>query len=463
MKKITLLLTLIVATYVSNAQVRMFFVEPIASMIGFKNFGSTPLDVSQYWICHNGNYELVDSTLVIQGTKTIAPGDSLMIRLKITTMNITGSDLAFYRDTAFSDTASMKDFVEWGGPGHGREAVAVAKGIWGAGDYITAFPPYAYLGNGTTDWGVFWWGVPNPPITNFGLTEDFICQNDTVTFTDSTIGVVTNYDWDFGPGAIPATANTAGPHNVVWSSLGLKFVKLVCTNSLGVDSTTKQVTVTNFSPITISGPSFACGSDPLILDAGAGSDSYVWSTGDTTRTINAMVSGNYSVTITTGSCFGVDSVDVERFPSIAKPTLNYNSSTGVLSVDSTYDGYLWFRDTVSFSSVTWWVDVTQNGTYWVLVSDTNNCTAYSDTLMINTIGIDLQVPAPLEIHPNPATSAIRIIGLDVDQVELVSILGETKRVQVRQGRADVRHLPPGFYIVRATMRNQAVQGKFIKQ
>ncbi len=47
-----------------------------------------------------------------------------------------------------------------------------------------------------------------------------------VTFTDaSTCGAVT-YSWNFGAGASPATANTAGPHAVSYSTTGFKTISL---------------------------------------------------------------------------------------------------------------------------------------------------------------------------------------------------------------------------------------------
>ncbi len=60
-----------------------------------------------------------------------------------------------------------------------------------------------------------------------------------VTFDDISIGTIDSWDWNFGSGATPATANTQGPHNVVYDTVGLKTVNLIVTGPAGSDSTMK--------------------------------------------------------------------------------------------------------------------------------------------------------------------------------------------------------------------------------
>ena len=91
--------------------------------------------------------------------------------------------------------------------------------------------------------------VDNTSAIVLALNADFtgvpltICQGSTVTFTDISTGTTgsTTYSWDFGPGASPATAVTAGPHVVTYSTSGLKTVSLSIT-----DGTTDTETKTNY-------------------------------------------------------------------------------------------------------------------------------------------------------------------------------------------------------------------------
>ncbi|MCH8330767.1 MAG: T9SS type A sorting domain-containing protein, partial [Bacteroidetes bacterium] len=50
-------------------------------------------------------------------------------------------------------------FVEWGSAGNGRESVAVAKGIWGEGDFISTSPPYQHTGSGAQNGVTFWQSI----------------------------------------------------------------------------------------------------------------------------------------------------------------------------------------------------------------------------------------------------------------------------------------------------------------
>lgn len=66
------------------------------------------------------------------------------------------------------------------------------------------------------------------------------CDIDSITFIDSStagIGVITNFDWNFGSGATPRIENTEGPHEIVYSSFGPKSIVLQITTSAGCKKT----------------------------------------------------------------------------------------------------------------------------------------------------------------------------------------------------------------------------------
>lgn len=60
----------------------------------------------------------------------------------------------------------------------------------------------------------------------FGVDKKKICAGESVTFTDSSQGLIGLYEWDFGVGAIPAKASGVGPWTVKYTSGGFKNVKL---------------------------------------------------------------------------------------------------------------------------------------------------------------------------------------------------------------------------------------------
>ncbi len=81
------------------------------------------------------------------------------------------------------------------------------------------------------------------------------CIGGTVVFTDASTGVTgsTTYEWDFGAGANPATANGKGPHSVVYNTIGSKNVKLTLRDGLIENTKTRNsyITINQSSTITL--------------------------------------------------------------------------------------------------------------------------------------------------------------------------------------------------------------------
>jgi gliding motility-associated-like protein len=68
----------------------------------------------------------------------------------------------------------------------------------------------------------------------FSASDTVICLGESIVFTDTSEGVTpgTLYQWDFGAGAVPATATGAGPHDVIYATTGSKSVQLTVDNGL---------------------------------------------------------------------------------------------------------------------------------------------------------------------------------------------------------------------------------------
>lgn len=60
----------------------------------------------------------------------------------------------------------------------------------------------------------------------FSANATTVVVGNSITFTDASTCDATSWNWNFGDGATPTTANTQGPHMVTYSSTGLKTVTL---------------------------------------------------------------------------------------------------------------------------------------------------------------------------------------------------------------------------------------------
>ncbi len=90
--------------------------------------------------------------------------------------------------------------------------------------------------------------VTNPCIipvleASFNLTGTTVCEGDSITFTDSSTGNnVFGWNWTFN-GGIPASANTQGPHTVIFNTPNTYNIVLQVTDSSGTDDTTIVIIV----------------------------------------------------------------------------------------------------------------------------------------------------------------------------------------------------------------------------
>lgn len=79
-----------------------------------------------------------------------------------------------------------------------------------------------------------------------GFTAQFDntgCIGDSWTFQDNSSGSIDNYNWNFGPNAVPSTATGPGPHNVIFSSRGYNQVQLQVSNAGGLNIKADSVLV----------------------------------------------------------------------------------------------------------------------------------------------------------------------------------------------------------------------------
>ncbi len=74
------------------------------------------------------------------------------------------------------------------------------------------------------------------PTASFTTDVTTVCEGDDVVFTDASTGSGLTYAWDFGAGATPSTATTAGPHTVTYATAGSSTASLTVTTPGGTQN-----------------------------------------------------------------------------------------------------------------------------------------------------------------------------------------------------------------------------------
>lgn len=228
---------------------------------------------------------------------------------------------------------------------------------------------------------------PQPAIS--GLRD--ACLTETRYSVPSVAG--DSYLWGIsGGGSIISGQGT--PDVVVrWTAGGDWMLTLRQTGSNGcVADTEYNVRVdTSFRPTIVAlGDTVICEGDTLVLDAGGGFDTYNWSNGATTRTIEVFSAGTYSVTVAGSGCSGTSlpiGVAIRPRP---VPTITVNGTT---LESSPAVSYQWYIDGVRVQlGVGRQLQISTVGTYTVEVTDTNGCAGISPPFLTGGANI-VSLPA----------------------------------------------------------------------
>lgn len=138
-----------------KAQVRLKIVNPTTGAVTLHNYGSSTVNIGTYWLCNFPSYNQLNTLTVTQGSLNLAAGAEVTVTSNVG-LSASDSELGLYDSNVFGSSVSMKDYLQWGSAGHQREVVAVNKGIWTAGTFVNAAPPFEYNGNGAQNGAQFW-------------------------------------------------------------------------------------------------------------------------------------------------------------------------------------------------------------------------------------------------------------------------------------------------------------------
>jgi gliding motility-associated-like protein len=208
--------------------------------------------------------------------------------------------------------------------------------------------------------------IPDKPTISPGGPTTF-CEGGSVTLTSSPSS---SYLWSTGETTQAIDVTSTGNYTVrVTSSTGCHSLSSAAT----------PVTVNALPPtpaITASGPTTFCEGSNVTLTSSSGS-TYLWSTGETTASINASISGNYSVRVTNpNGCQSASSVativTVNTLP--ATPTITAGGPTtfcdgsSVNLISTPGSTYLW-----STGETTPGINVASSGSYTVITTNATGC------------------------------------------------------------------------------------------
>jgi gliding motility-associated-like protein len=223
----------------------------------------------------------------------------------------------------------------------------------------------------------------NPlPTVNVG-NDTTLCQGDALTLNATTNNAT--YLWQ---------NNTTSPTFNV-SQQGTYWVQVTQNNC-----TTSDTINVNFNPlptVNVGNDTTLCQGDTITLDAATNNATYLWQDNSVSSTFNVSEQGVYWVEVTQNNCTTSDTININFNP---LPTVNVGIDTTLCLRDTiTLDAatnnatYLWQDNSTSST-----FNVSQQGTYWVQVTQ-NNC-SLTDTILITEEECELILEIPNVFTPN---------------------------------------------------------------
>ncbi|MFM7106090.1 MAG: hypothetical protein ACKOW8_11260, partial [Flavobacteriales bacterium] len=167
MKKVILIAIGVLSGFIVHSQIRLSLVDVNTHQIWLRNYGSTPVNVSNYMISALGDSVIINDPSVSLLSPDYTANQNEVIKLSWDNSSGSGfqalaSDICLYKQIIVDDTLityPLIDFMQYGASGQGLENFAVDQGLWGLGDFLSVVTgTWSFGGNAILN-GITYWQI----------------------------------------------------------------------------------------------------------------------------------------------------------------------------------------------------------------------------------------------------------------------------------------------------------------
>lgn len=263
-----------------------------------------------------------------------------------------------------------------------------------------------------------------PVITASGSTS--FCTGGSVNLSSST---ASGNIWSTNATTSTITVATTGNYSVT------------VTDANGCSSVSAPISVNVSSapaPTITATSTQACSGDVVTVSAST-SDSYLWSTGETTQSIQVSNTAAVFVTVTNANaCNGVGQSATTNITFTATPTAAgaFSTAGNIVTFTNTSTGatsYSWdFGDFTNSSATAPAHAYAANGTYTVVLTAINgNCTSTTSFEISIEVSLEETNQIQFEVYPNPASEQV-LVAFENNSNGILNILDATGRLVYTQ-------------------------------
>lgn len=287
-------------------------------------------------------------------------------------------------------------------------------------------------------------------------------------------GSTGSFNWSTGAQTESITVTQTATYSVTFTD----GVGCVSTDDVYVEFASGNVTVDLGPDLSL------CDGETIILDAGPGFSSYLWSTSETSQTFEVGLPGDYSVTVTNQQgCTGIDLVHVEigesptadfTYSAITGTTMSFTdigSDATIIYWDFNGDGE---PDDSCAAGGTVQFEFPSESVFGVEMTAVNACGEDISTqnVLVQDVGIeDLKALVGFSNYPNPVSEGLTININDrsavIHSIELLDLRGgiqiSISKVEGKKHYIDLSQLPGSIYVLQVSTNKGIINERIIKQ
>jgi hypothetical protein len=309
--------------------------------------------------------------------------------------------------------------------------------------------------------------APSAPTAITGSTT--ACSGSSQTYSVPAVTGATSYTWTLPSGwtgtsttnTITVTAGTTGGN-----------ITVVAVNSCG--TSTAQTLAVTVSPgpsatITAAGATTFCQGGSVALNANTGTGlTYQWKlngtniTGATTASYTANAAGSYTVVVTSSSCSSTSAATTVTVNPL--PTATITQAGNVLTAPAGFASYKWYKNgTLITGATASTYTATSSGSYYVIVTNSNNCSGQSNAIGL-TVGINDVSVSAIQLYPNPNDGSFYIDfsgSAKPLEVKAYNLLGQEVKITLNSVTAgklgvEIINRQPGLYYLQLTFPGEVI-------
>ena len=227
--------------------------------------------------------------------------------------------------------------------------------------------------------------------------------------------------------------------------------------------------------ISPSGTVSICQGQSTTLSAPNGFSKYEWSPSGSTQNKNISTAGSYKVRVTNSQGFISPWSALKTVSLVSNPVIPTISQNGKLLTSSSSTGNQWYLNGVIISGAKQQTFLAQqSGSYYVKVTNTNNCYSQSSSVLMNFAGVDeVNENSIFTVFPNPFNGDLNIQFselVNIANVEVYDISGRQVYNKIIYNTSSdqpevlkLENLSTGMYNLRIEINGNISNYKIIKE